>query len=244
MSEPPQTQRRFADYGVIVFALVFPSLVTWVYFVALADARPAIQGGAAGVGKLLQFALPMVWVFGVQRTKPQFVAVRATDWLIGAASGAAIVGAMFLLYFTLLKPLGWFDPAIEPIRLKVSGFGIDTWWKYAALGLFYALVHSLLEEYYWRWFFFGQLRRVATFWPAAVISSLGFMAHHVILLAIYFGIASPLTWLFSVSVAVGGLIWAWLYERSGRLYAPWISHLLVDAGIFLIGWDVVRSVWA
>jgi membrane protease YdiL (CAAX protease family) len=226
--------------AVLGFALVFPSLVTWIYFVALASASPAVQSFAAGAGKLIQFALPIVWVFVIRRAKPKLARPRASDVVIGVASGAAIVAAMFVLYFVALKPAGWFDPAVEPIRAKVAGFGIDTFWKYFALGLFYALVHSLLEEYYWRWFVFGELRRVARFWPAAIVSSLGFMAHHVILLGIYFGFASPLTWLFAISVAVGGLIWAWIYERTGNLYGAWISHLLVDAGIFVVGWDIVR----
>ena len=54
------------------------------------------------------------------------------------------------------------------------------------------------------------------------------------------GFSSPATWLFSVCVAVGGAMWAWLYERTGSLLGPWLSHLLVDAAIFAIGYDLVR----
>jgi membrane protease YdiL (CAAX protease family) len=72
------------------------------------------------------------------------------------------------------------------------------------------------------------------------ISSLGFMAHHVLVLGKYFGFSSPATWLFSVCVAVGGAVWAWLYERTESLLGPWLSHLLVDAAIFAIGYDLVR----
>ena len=74
------------------------------------------------------------------------------------------------------------SPRPSQIRAKVAGFGIDSVAKYAALGVFYSLVHSLLEEYYWRWFVFGQLRRLVPLWPAIVVSSLGFMAHHVLVL--------------------------------------------------------------
>jgi membrane protease YdiL (CAAX protease family) len=235
------TRSRSLHYGVIALALVFPSLVTWLYFVVLAESDPRVQQTAYSVGKLLQFALPVVWVVGVRRAKVKFARPRAGELLSGAASGVAIVAAMLVLYFAWLKPLGAIDVAFEPVRAKVAGFGIDSPWKYAALALFYALFHSLLEEYYWRWFAFGELRRATTFLPAAILSSLGFMAHHVILLGVYFGFASSLTYFFSLCVAVGGLIWAWLYQRSGSLYGPWLSHLLVDAGIFLIGWDMVRS---
>jgi uncharacterized protein len=52
---------------------------------------------------------------------------------------------------------------------------------------------------------------------------------------------SPWTWLFSLSVAVGGAFWAWLYQRTGSLYGPWLSHLLVDAAIFLVGYDLASD---
>lgn len=226
---------------MVVVAAMLPSLVTWLYFVALAEQSAPVQLGAYGSGKLIQFALPLVWVFGVRRAEWRLPGPTRFDVLSGLASGGAIVAAMFLLYAAWLQPAGFIAPAVAPIRDKVAGFGIDNAWKYAALGAFYALVHSLLEEYYWRWFVFGQLRRLTAFWPAAALSSLGFMAHHVLLLGTYFGYGSWLTWLLALSVAVGGAFWAWLYERSGSLWGPWLSHLLVDAGIFLVGWFVVRD---
>jgi membrane protease YdiL (CAAX protease family) len=48
--------------------------------------------------------------------------------------------------------------------------------------------------------------------------------------------------LASAAVAVGGAMWAWLYQRSGSIYAPWLSHLLIDAAIFTIAFDMVMHV--
>ena len=107
--------------------------------------------------------------------------------------------------------------------------------------MFYSLFHSLLEEYYWRWFVFRQLRRLVPLWPAIVVSALGFMGHHVIVLSEFFKEAPWLAWLFSSAVAVGGVFWAWLYERTGSLFGPWLSHLLIDAGIFWVGYDLVAQ---
>jgi uncharacterized protein len=45
----------------------------------------------------------------------------------------------------------------------------------------------------------------------------------------------------SAGVAVGGAFWAWLYERTGSIFGPWLSHLLIDAGIFWIGYDLIRQ---
>ena len=43
----------------------------------------------------------------------------------------------------------------------------------------------------------------------------------------------------ALAIAAAGAYWAWLYERSGSLVGPWISHLLVDAAIFAIGWRLI-----
>jgi membrane protease YdiL (CAAX protease family) len=74
-----------------------------------------------------------------------------------------------------------------------------------------------------------------------VVSSLGFMAHHIILLGTYWGWSSSLTWILSLAVAMGGAVWAWMYERFESVIPVWISHLLVDAGVFLIGYGLVRE---
>jgi membrane protease YdiL (CAAX protease family) len=148
---------------------------------------------------------------------------------------------MAALYFGMLRSSELMSAASIQIREKTSGFGIHSVWKYAALGAFYSLCHSLLEEYYWRWFVFGQLKRAAPLDSAIVISSLGFMAHHVLLLGKFFGFASWAAWAFSGCVAVGGAVWAWLYHRTGSLLGPWLSHLLVDAAIFAIGYDLVSD---
>ncbi|MCA9270030.1 MAG: CPBP family intramembrane metalloprotease [Planctomycetales bacterium] len=230
---------RAVDWLLVAAALALPSLVTWLYFVALAASPPALQQTAYAVGKGLQFALPLAWVLLVQRRRPRFRAPTPREAFMGLASGALIAAAMAALYLGWLKPAGLFDRAIEPILAKVSGIGIDSGWKYFAVAIFYAVVHSLLEEYYWRWCVFGQLQTLAGFWIAAAVSSAGFMAHHVLLLGVYFGYASWLTWAMSACIAVGGAIWAAMYARRGTLWAPWLSHLAVDAMIFAIGWEIV-----
>jgi membrane protease YdiL (CAAX protease family) len=131
----------------------------------------------------------------------------------------------------------------ERVVEKVSGLGMSSVWKYAMLGVFYALVHSFLEEYYWRWFVYDMLKRFVNVPVANLISSLGFMAHHVVLLSVYFGWMSPMTWLCSAGVAIGGAYWAWLYQRTGTLIWPWISHMVVDAGIFIVGYFLLGEMF-
>ena len=56
-----------ASLTAIIFAIVFPTIVTLAYFVLLADQPASIQQGAYGIGKVIQFGFPAVWVFLILR---------------------------------------------------------------------------------------------------------------------------------------------------------------------------------
>jgi len=230
---------RLAWAGVL-FALVFPSIVTWAYFFQAATAEQGVQQAVMAAVKILQFTFPAAWALLVLRDRIEWRRPSLRGVATGLLFGLAVAVAGWLVFRYVLTGSPMFVAASEQIRAKVASFGIDSVTKYVALGVFYSLAHSFLEEYYWRWFVFGQLRRLVPLWPAIVVSSLGFMAHHVLVLSLFFGWWTWPTLLFSASVAVGGAFWAWLYDRTGSLLGPWLSHLVVDAGIFLIGFELVR----
>ncbi|MGQ9575526.1 MAG: CPBP family intramembrane glutamic endopeptidase [Thermoguttaceae bacterium] len=224
--------------GALAFSLAFPSLVAWLYFVVLADAPGAWAQGVYTAGKAIQFSFPLVWALAAERWRPTGRRLVGAGVAPGLGFGGLVLAAMLAVYHLGLKPGAYLGAARPEIREKLALFGVDSTVKYLALAAFYSLVHSGLEEYYWRWFVFGRLRR-AVAWPVALlVSSIGFMAHHVIVLGTYFGWGWPGTWFFSLGVAAGGAVWAWIYHQSGSLAGPWLSHLLVDAAIFMIGWDL------
>lgn len=231
--------RPAAEVAVLLVALVLPTAVTWAYFILLAPYPAHCQQAVYTIGKTVQFALPIVWVGVLRRESLGGLLPRRSGMGAGAAFGLAILLAMLGVYHLVLRPSGLLAAAQSAIDAKVAGFGIDSRAKYVVLAGFYSLVHSGLEEYYWRWFVFGRLARLLALPWAAVVSSLGFMAHHVLVLAVYFGLLSAPTLLFSAAVAVGGLAWAWLFHRTQSLGGVWLSHLLVDAGIFLVGYDLI-----
>jgi membrane protease YdiL (CAAX protease family) len=231
-----------ADWGAVLFALVYPTLLTIVYFILLAKSSTALQQGTYAIGKLIQFAIPVLWIVGLRREQIGWRRPRRSEIAVGGLLGLGLLAAGLALYHFAAKPAGFFDGAAgEAIRQKIAGFGVGSLPRYALLATFYSLIHSLLEEYYWRWFVFGQLRRLTSL-PAAIgVSSLGFMAHHVCIVSVFFGWLSPMSLVLSVAVAVGGAIFASIYQRTNSIYAPWISHAFVDAAIFLIGYDLMTS---
>jgi uncharacterized protein len=237
-------QRRLVLALALAFAMVLPTLITWLYFVALVTDKdvqnPAQQVAYAG-GKVVQFLLPLVVVWLVERRLPRPQRPHFGGLLPGAASGLLVAAAMFGLYFGWLANSPILAGAPERVREKVAQMGLASPASYWLLAAAYTLGHSLFEEYYYRWFLFGYLRKLTPLGPAAIASSLAFMAHHVILLYVFlpgqFLVAAvPL----SLCIAVGGAFWCWLYERTGTIYAAWVSHGIVDAAIFVLGWILLR----
>ena len=223
---------------ILIAAMVLPTVAAFFYFVQAQTLPVVWQRSAYGLGKLV-LLLPLVWHFRVERL-PLPRVPRSVAWVpIGLAFGAFVSLAMLVLYYAALRGSPPFLDAAEAVRDKLIGFGLDSPATYAAFGVFVSLLHSALEEYYWRWFVFGRLRDYLAFMPAAVVGSLAFMAHHVVILGVYFGWGSLTHVLFSLGVAVGGFVWCWIYHRSGSLLGPWLSHALVDAAIFVVGYDLV-----
>ena len=220
---------------------MFPTLVTWIYFVALRNESDSVQKMAYGIGKAIQFGFPIVWVWLYSRPDIGHRKPQRTELIIGFASGVVIAGAMWLLFDLVISKSLVIETLQRTVKEKIAELGLNSLQMFVGTAIFYAACHSLMEEYYWRWFVFGQLKKHTRFSTAVAISSFGFMAHHVILLAVYLGWSSPLTYAFSLCIAIGGAGWAWMYHRFGSLYGAWLSHAIVDAGIFLVGYQMVRD---
>ena len=237
--DPCSRVSRPADAAALWAAALFPGCATWLEFVVLSrHPSAAVQAGYAAE-KVLQFGFPLVWVVLVQRQSPRPAKPQTAGVAAGLALGAAVLAGMLPLYFLWLKPAGYLSATVGPITEKATALGMGSPDRFVLGGVLLSSVHSFLEEYYWRWFLFGGLRRFMPVAAAVILSSLAFTAHHVIILAVYFGGWSWATLFFSLCVAVGGAAWAWIYHRSGSLLGPWLSHLLIDAGIFVVGYDLV-----
>jgi len=231
--------------GLALFvAMTYPSLIAWLYFLALAGGDGNLnrwqQLTYAG-GKVVQFAFPILFVWITTRRWPLLKPASASGIKLGITFGLLVTGLILGVYYGFLRGSPLLGQTPAKLRAKLDEFGVGSLGGYLALTVFLALAHSFLEEYFWRWFVFGQLRSLLPLTPAIGLSSLAFMAHHVIILYVYlpgrfFNAVLP----FSLGVAVGGAFWAWLYQRTGSLLGPWISHMIVDTTIFIVGWDLLQ----
>ena len=245
-----------AEALALAFAMGFPTLAIWLYFYAAAD--PAVSRFAYGAAKTVQFAFPLAWALLVERGALGFGAggrrssaghrsrregragERGPRWGVaaGLATGLVAFAGVILGYPALLA--GWSALASAPrgISEKLALLGVEGPASFLLLAAFYSLAHSFLEEYYWRWFVFGRLRRHLSPRAAGIVSSLAFTSHHVLLLGVLLGGFGPATWLLALAVAAAGGLWAWLFHESGSLAGPWASHALADAGLMWIGYQL------
>jgi len=228
-----------ATWSVVVFAMLFPACATWLWFVAFAGA-PSMQL-VYGISKAVQFGLPVAWFAAKRGREAQPRAADRTGAGTGAgiAFGLAAAGAILGAYGLVFRGGDLLGGAPAEIRQKVEQLGLATPLGYLGLATFYSVAHSGLEEYYWRWFVFGTLRRLVPPGAAVWLSAFAFTAHHVIVLWIYFRRAPWMVALASAAVAAGGAFWARLYDRSRSLRGPWLGHMLVDAALMAIGYDML-----
>lgn len=230
--------------GAALLAPLFFSLADFVVLAREDSGSNPAQQWAYGLGNAFQVLFPLLCIWWADGRIPRPSRPRLRGVGLGIAFGLLVVAGTLVLYFGLLRDTTLFARTPAMLREKLGQFSLASPAGFAMFAVFITVLHSLLEEYYWRWFAFGWLRRRVALWPAIVLSSLAFMAHHVVVLQVWFpdhfwvGVVP-----FALCVAGGGAVWAWLFERTGSVYGPWASHLLVDAVMFVVGYDLffVRS---
>jgi len=216
-------------------ALVLPFAAAWYYF---APGRDPVLARAVYVGiKLFLLVWPVAAVrLLLNEHLPRIAWLQAKHWRalpLGALTGIGVALAAGGLMLTPLKEVAL--AAAPAIREKLVTLGVEKhYWLFA---VFLSVIHAALEEYYWRWFVFGQLRRKLMLTPAVTVAALGFASHHIIILSQFF----PLPWAITLGLLVGagGAMWSLMFERQGTLSGAWISHALVDFGVMAIGYWVI-----
>ena len=90
--------------STLLFAMLFPTLLTWVYFVWLHGSAAWLQQGSYTLGKIIQFGFPLLIVFVLRKEPWPERCWNSKGVGIGIALGIAIFIAMLSLYYIWLKP--------------------------------------------------------------------------------------------------------------------------------------------
>jgi hypothetical protein len=152
-----------------------------------------------------------VWFFAVRRHKSSAaslgfrpVDVRGLAGLLAAFAGTVIVAN---LIFGSVAP--------TPRAQEVFRYG-DGALAVALMALLILVAAPLAEEVFFRGFLLQGLARRLPFWPAAVITSALFAVAHI-------------WWQLYLPIFVLGLVFSWLFWRTGSLWAPIAAHATINA---------------
>ncbi len=229
----------------VLFTAALPSAIAWLRFVVLGgeDASPALRMAVDAIGRITALVFPLLFMI-LWEPPPVAPTVAARDGpLLGLAFGLVVAAGIFALYYGWLRSSPLMRSAPAQVVAVLQQMGADQLPGYLLLTLIIVVGNSLMEEYYYRWFIFGRLRRL----PAAAggdrreRSGLHVAPRHPL---------EPLPAGAILDVDGPALpvrrrrraLWAWLYARTGSLYAPWLSHAVIDAAIFVVGWDLMHRV--
>lgn len=230
---------RRGEALVLAVAMTFPTLAVWLYFGVLVGAARLVYAAC----KVVQFALPATWALAAERPSaiPRWRWPAPRDLAAGLVTGL-LFAAVVLAAARWLEGSAVLAEAPRLIREKLAALAIETAGGFVAIAVFYSLVHSLFEEWYWRWFVYGRLRRRLPEGAAVALAAAAFASHHVVLLSFLLGGFGPAVWVFGLAVAAGGAAWSLLYRWSGALWGAWLSHALVDAALMWVGFRLWTGV--
>ena len=185
---------------------------------------PLFFFGLIGLGGLVRREdRPAIW--------PSWAVVIGTGLLTGIC--ISLIGCLMVI-----TPVGEIVKAnSHNLVEKAEGLGFATRGRFLMVATFITILHSAMEEYYWRWFIYGHLRQMVGHWPGHLIAAVAFTGHHLVLMSVLFPL--PLALFLSFLVGLGGLIWTLMYEWQGTVLGCWLSHLVVDAFIMIVGFRLI-----
>lgn len=243
MKTPAQKFSNSLFFFAILPALVFQFIAAWLYFgetpiINSSGIYSATAPQIYTISKVLIFAWPLLFLKSLQKHSPSwgYEASRHFPSTATALLKGALLGLLFslIIFAFYLLAQATLLPAAPQIQEKAALFHLQNPLNYVFFSIFLSLIHSFLEEYYWRYFIFrGLLLKLRTF-PAALLGSLTFAAHHYLVLYQFFPLSLALV--LGTLVGAGGFLWCILYRKTGSLLAPWISHALVDASLMTVGY--------
>lgn len=146
---------------------------------------------------------------------------------LGPRIALGAIGLAVLAWFVYILFAGFLAPLLQPDQEDVTrelGTNKDELGSVAVAAFLIVIAAPLSEEMFFRGFMFGGLRRSMSIWPAALISAAVWGSLH--LGAGNIGVA--------IQLAVFGVILAWLYERSGTLWAPVLAHTINNTIAFVL----------
>lgn len=199
---------------------------------------PSLAGTTLGKGiyiggKVWIVLIPTAWWFFIEKGRFSLSRTSLGSLGVGAWLGAVMFGTILGVYWWLGGSL--LDA--EQIRTEATANGIGSKSMYLTFAILISLTNALMEEYIWRWFVLRQCLGLLKPVGAVLLSAVLFTLHHVIALQEQMGWQATL--LASAGCMAAGIVWSAMYLKYKSIWPSYISHVLADAAIFLVGWWLI-----
>lgn len=215
--------------GMVALGVLIAAGAMLIGTIIVAIFDPELETSAARNAAQLVVALSLIGTaLGFALTDTQGRLKEAFGKLgLGGRVALGAIGLALLAWLIYILFAGFLAPLLQPDQEDVTrelGTNKDELGSVAVAAFLIVIAAPLSEELFFRGFMFGGLRRSMSLWPAAVISAIVWGSLH--LGAGNIGVA--------VQLAVFGVILAWLYERSGTLWAPVLAHAINNTIAFVL----------
>ncbi len=144
-----------------------------------------------------------------------------------AALGAVIYGLIFGVY-KLTSGIFDYSALVGSLSSDQQVDGRN----FILVAAYISFCNSFLEEFLFRLISFMTLSELSSRRTAYIFSSLMFAVYHIAMIGASFPL--PLLILALAGLAVGGLIFDFIDEKSGNIYPSWIVHMFADLALMTI----------
>ena len=194
----------------------------------------ALGQGLFVLTRIGMIVLPIVWWRRINQGQIQVAWPTRRDAGVGLGLGLVMMAVIAIAYWTLGRQ--WIDP--EVVRAAVAPIGLLDPKLFILSALYFTFINAFLEEYIWRWFVYRNCAVWVSGISAIALSALLFTLHHIIALAAYTDSLAVVV-IGSLGVFLAGTVWSSVYLAYQSLWVCTISHVLADAAIALIGWQLL-----
>lgn len=147
-------------------------------------------------------------------------------------SGLMLGGLAFLIILTTFYfTRNLLD--LQGIISELEGKSKITPTNFLLVGLYITFGNSFLEEYFFRGFVFFTLYQQGKVRAAYMYSASLFAVYHLAIFKTWF--SGPLMLLALFGLVTVGFVFNWLTSRSGSYVNSWVTHIIADSAIILIG---------
>lgn len=220
-------------YAVVALILFAPAFSVGV--IASLYVAPGTVGNTVfTIMKVWAVIFPLLWTVRINHQQLRLPKFKRQEIKVGLGLGIIMFAVIGLAYFGVGQQV--ID--VASIKLKAAEVGIVNPSWYLAGCFYWSFVNSLIEECIWRGFAVSQCKIFVPPIAAVLIAAFLFTIHHSIALYGY-----THNWLIvalgSLGVFLAGTIWAWCYSHYQSIIPGYISHILADIAIALIGYQLL-----